>query len=116
MNNLDKFEMLKDDIKEYINNSCNIESNISQDSTFNNLKGISFDILNGFDTNKIFISNLENNKASIHIINNENICYSKHDLDFSKKIDNLVFEKILEEVSFVIDEENLNNDNSIDFK
>lgn len=115
MNNLDRFETLKNDIQEYMNNSSNIETNVSNNVVFNNINGTSFDILNGFDTNKIFVSNIENNKATIYIINNDDIGYAKYDFDFSKKIDNLVFEKVFEEISCVIDEENLNNDNSIKF-
>ena len=116
MNNLDRFEILKNDIKEYMNNSSNIETSVSNDFVFNSLKGTSFNILNGFDTNKIFVSNVDNNKSTICIVNNDDIAYAKYDLDFSKKIDNLVFDKVFEELCVVIDEENLNNDNSISFE
>lgn len=111
MNNIDKLNVLKSDVLEHMEKSSNIELNINKSDVFKKIEGESFNFLNGFDTQKIFFSNVKNDEVSIKIINNDGIAYSSYNLDLSKNIDDKIIIDIFQELITIIDEENLNNSN-----
>lgn len=111
MNNIDKLNLLKNDLLEHIETSSNLELKLNKNDVFKKTKGESFILLNGFDTEKIFFSNIKNNEMEIKVINNDGIAYASYDFNLLKNIDDKIIIDVFQELITIIDEENLNNSN-----
>lgn len=109
MNNIDRLNTLKEDLKQHIENNSTLEFKHNKEDVFKDINGESFEILNGVETSKFFFSNSDT-KSNIKIINADNIAYASYDLDLSKKLDPIVFDNILNDLVILVDEEVLNND------
>lgn len=111
MNNIDKLNLLKNDLLEHIETSSNLELKLNKNDVFKKTEGESFILLNGFDTEKIFFSNIKNNEMEIKVINNDGIAYASYDFNLLKNIDDKIIIDVFQELITIIDEENLNNSN-----
>lgn len=111
MNNIDKLNLLKNDLLEHIETSSNLELKLNKNDVFKKMEGESFILLNGFDTEKIFFSNIKNNEMEIKVINNDGIAYASYDFNLLKNIDDKIIIDVFQELITIIDEENLNNSN-----
>lgn len=111
MNNIDKLNLLKNDLLEHIEKSSNLELKLNKNDVFKKTEGESFILLNGFDTEKIFFSNIKNNEMEIKVINNDGIAYYSYDFNLLKNIDDKIIIDVFQELITIIDEENLNNSN-----